>query len=197
MVLVCSGIASPWKGSMLPSLPWKSWTASTNRSSRFRAAFVKLSSSRYVAGEWCKRKTVMNELVEIQFLNIAELVWDGSDCLVGRRTEWSFTLTPRACVLLGWLNRVEFYIDTKGLCLVGMRTEWLYIVSKGLCIVWRQSGVLHWLQGLVPCWDDDRVEFYIDSKGLCHVGMRTEWFYIDSKGLCHVGMRTEWFYIDS
>ena len=49
----------------------------------------------------------------------------------------------------------------------------------------------------MPCWDDDRVEFYIDSKGLCHVGMRTEWFYIDSKGLCHVGMRTEWFYIDS
>lgn len=64
--------------------------------------------------EWRKRKTVINKLAEIQLLDIAELVWDGSDCLVEMMREWSFTLTPRGLCLVEMMT-VEFYIDSKGL----------------------------------------------------------------------------------
>ena len=131
-------------------------------------------------GVWLERG-VMHKLAEIHLLDIAQLVWDGSDCLVEMMRGWSFTLTPRACALLRW---------------------------------W-EGGVLHWLQGLVPCWDDERVEFYIDSKGpvpcwdddsgvlywlqgACALLRWWQWsFILTPRGLCLVEMMTVEFYIDS
>ena len=65
----------------------------------------------------------------------------------------------------------------------------------------------------LPCWDDERVEFYIDSKGLlrwwesgvlhwlqgaCALLRWWQWsFILTPRGLCLVEMMTVEFYIDS
>ena len=56
----------------------------------------------------------MHKLAEIQLLDIAELVWDGSDCLVEMMTV-EFYIDSKGPVPCWDNDRVEFYIDSKGL----------------------------------------------------------------------------------
>ena len=74
----------------------------------------------------------MHKLAEIHLLDIAQLVWDGSDCLVEMMREWSFTLTPRGLCLVEMMRGWSFTLTPRGLCLVEMMTVEFYIDSKGL-----------------------------------------------------------------